>query len=129
MSNTMRILVIDDLATMRRLIKSQLHDLGYVDVTEAEDAKAVLPMLENACFEFLIVDWDMPGVASLGLLAAIRADVRFAKLPVLMLTADTMQEQIIEAMRAGVSGYVTKPFMAATLKEKIEKILASKAAA
>lgn len=129
MSNNMKILVVDDYSTMRRIIKNLLHDLGYSDVTEADDGKTALPMLQNGNFEFLITDWNMPGMAGLDLLKAVRADARLAKLPVLMLTAEAKREQIIEAAQAGVNGYVIKPFTAVTLKEKIDKILASRAAA
>jgi two-component system chemotaxis response regulator CheY len=86
-------------------------------------------MLKNGSFDFLITDWNMPGMAGLDLLKAVRADARIAKLPVLMLTAEAKREQIIEAAQAGVSGYVIKPFTVQTLKEKIDKILASRAAA
>ncbi len=129
MSNAMKILVVDDFSTMRRLVKNLLHELGYTDVTEADDGASALPMLKKGAFEFLITDWNMPGMAGLDLLKAVRADAKLAKLPVLMLTAEAKREQIIEAAQAGVSGYVIKPFTAATLKEKIDKILASKAAA
>jgi len=128
-SNAMKILVVDDFSTMRRLVKNLLHELGYTDVTEADDGASALPMLKKGAFEFLITDWNMPGMAGLDLLKAVRADAKLAKLPVLMLTAEAKREQIIEAAQAGVSGYVIKPFTAATLKEKIDKILASKAAA
>jgi two-component system chemotaxis response regulator CheY len=114
---------------MRRIVKNLLHDLGYANVAEADDGKTALPLLENGNFDFLITDWNMPGMPGLDLLKAVRGDANLAKLPVLMLTAEAKREQIIEAAQAGVSGYVIKPFTAATLKEKIDKILASKAAA
>lgn len=129
MSNNMKILVVDDYSTMRRIVKNALHDLGYSDVSEADDGKTALPMLQSGNFEFLITDWNMPGMPGLDLLKAVRADARLAKLPVLMLTAEAKREQIIEAAQAGVSGYVIKPFTAETLKEKMQKILAAKAAA
>lgn len=129
MSNNMKILVVDDYSTMRRIVKNSLHDLGYSDVSEADDGKTALPMLQSGNFEFLITDWNMPGMPGLDLLKAVRADARLAKLPVLMLTAEAKREQIIEAAQAGVSGYVIKPFTAETLKEKMQKILAAKAAA
>jgi two-component system, chemotaxis family, chemotaxis protein CheY len=129
MSNNMKILIVDDYSTMRRIVKNLLHDLGYSDVSEADDGKTALPMLQAGSFEFLITDWNMPGMPGLDLLKAVRADARLAKLPVLMLTAEAKREQIIEAAQAGVSGYVIKPFTAVTLKEKIDKILAAKAAA
>jgi two-component system chemotaxis response regulator CheY len=125
----MSFLVVDDFSTMRRIIKNVLNDLGYVNVTEAEDGTTALPMLRRGSFDFLITDWNMPGMPGLELLRQVRADSRLAKLPVLMLTAEAKREQIVEAAQAGVSGYIIKPFTATTLKEKIEKILASQAAA
>jgi two-component system, chemotaxis family, chemotaxis protein CheY len=129
MSNNMKFLVVDDFSTMRRIVKGLLNELGYSEITEADDGNTALPLLRNGSFDFLITDWNMPGMPGLELLKAVRGDARLAKLPVLMLTAEAKREQIIEAAQAGVSGYVIKPFTAATLKEKIDKILASKAAA
>ena len=129
MSNAMKILVVDDFSTMRRIVKGLLAELGYTDVTEADDGNTALPLLKAGGFDFLITDWNMPGMPGLDLLKAVRSDANLAKLPVLMLTAEAKREQIIEAAQAGVSGYVIKPFTAQTLKEKIDKILASKAAA
>jgi two-component system chemotaxis response regulator CheY len=125
----MNILVVDDFSTMRRIIKNLLHDLGYANVTEADDGNTALPLLKGGNFDFLITDWNMPGMPGLELLKQVRADPRLGKMPVLMLTAEAKREQIVEAVQAGVSGYVIKPFTAATLKEKIDKILAARAAA
>jgi two-component system chemotaxis response regulator CheY len=122
-------LVVDDFSTMRRIIKNLLHDLGYANVTEADDGNTALPLLREGNFDFLITDWNMPGMPGLDLLKHVRADARLGKMPVLMLTAEAKREQIVEAAQAGVSGYVIKPFTAVTLKEKIDKILASRAAA
>jgi len=125
----MKFLVVDDFSTMRRIIKNLLHDLGYKDVTEADDGATALPLLKSGSFDFLITDWNMPGMPGLDLLRAVRADARLKSLPVLMLTAEAKREQIVEAAQAGVSGYVIKPFTAVTLKEKIDKILESGSAA
>ncbi len=127
MSKDMKFLVVDDYSTMRRIVKNLLHDLGYANVTEADDGKTALPLLENGTFDFLITDWNMPGMAGLDLLKAVRANAKLKKLPVLMLTAEAKREQIVEAAQAGVNGYVIKPFTAATLKEKLDKILESRA--
>ncbi len=127
MSNDMNILVVDDFSTMRRIIKNLLHDLGYAKVTEADDGNTALPLLKGGNFDFLISDWNMPGMSGLELLKQVRADAKLAKLPVLMLTAEAKREQIVEAAQAGVSGYVIKPFTAQTLKEKIDKIFPPKA--
>jgi two-component system chemotaxis response regulator CheY len=126
-SKDMKFLVVDDFSTMRRIIKNLLNDLGYANVTEADDGQTALPMLQTGSFDFLITDWNMPGMPGLELLKAVRADAKLAKLPVLMLTAEAKREQIIEAAQAGVNGYVIKPFTAATLKEKIDKILEQRA--
>ena len=125
----LKFLIVDDFSTMRRIVKNLLQELGYSDITEADDGNTALPLLKAGAFEFLITDWNMPGMPGLDLLKAVRADTKLAKLPVLMLTAEAKREQIIEAAQAGVSGYVIKPFTAVTLKEKIDKILATKAAA
>jgi two-component system chemotaxis response regulator CheY len=119
----MKFLVVDDFSTMRRIIKNLLHDLGYPNVSEADDGKTALPMLQQGNFDFLITDWNMPGMPGLDLIKAVRADAKLAKMPVLMLTAEAKREQIIEAAQAGVNGYVIKPFTAETLKEKLDKIL------
>jgi two-component system chemotaxis response regulator CheY len=123
----MKFLVVDDFSTMRRIIKNLLNDLGYGNVTEADDGATALPMLQAGSFDFLITDWNMPGMPGLDLLKAVRADARLTKMPVLMLTAEAKREQIIEAAQAGVNGYVIKPFTAVTLKEKIDKILETRA--
>jgi two-component system chemotaxis response regulator CheY len=119
----LRFLVVDDYSTMRRIVKNLLNDLGYTNVAEADDGQSALPMLKAGGFDFLVTDWNMPGMPGLDLLKAVRADPALAKMPVLMLTAEAKREQIIEAAQAGVNGYVIKPFTAVTLKEKIDKIL------
>jgi len=118
----MKILIVDDFSTMRRIIKNLLRDLGFTNTEEADDGHSALPMLQSAKFDFLITDWNMPGMTGIELLKAVRADEKIASLPVLMVTAEAKREQIIEAAQAGVNGYVVKPFTAAALKEKIEKI-------
>lgn len=128
MSADMNILVVDDFSTMRRIIKNLLHDLGYQNVSEADDGNTALPLLRGGKIDFLITDWNMPGMHGLELLRQVRADPKLARMPVLMLTAEAKREQIIEAAQAGVDGYVIKPFTAVTLKEKIDKILAARAA-
>lgn len=118
----MKILIVDDFSTMRRIIKNLLRDLGFNNTHEADDGQTALPMLQTGKFDFLITDWNMPGMQGIDLLKAVRADPALASLPVLMVTAEAKREQIVEAAQAGVSGYVIKPFTAATLKEKIDKI-------
>lgn len=118
----MKILVVDDFSTMRRIIKNLLRDLGFTNTQEADDGATALPMLKQAQFDFLITDWNMPGMQGIDLLKAVRADPELAKLPVLMVTAEAKRDQIVEAAQAGVNGYIVKPFTAATLKEKIDKV-------
>lgn len=118
----MRILIVDDFSTMRRIIKNLLRDLGFNNTTEADDGLTALPILKAGGIDFLVTDWNMPGMQGIDLLKTVRADETLSSIPVLMVTAETKREQIIEAAQAGVNGYVVKPFTAATLKDKIDKI-------
>lgn len=122
MNKNMKILIVDDFSTMRRIIKNLLRDLGFTNTQEADDGNSALPLLKASDFDFLITDWNMPGMTGIDLLKAVRADDKLKSLPVLMVTAEAKREQIIEAAQAGVNGYVVKPFTAQALKEKIEKI-------
>ncbi|MFB0911921.1 MAG: chemotaxis response regulator CheY [Glaciecola sp.] len=122
MNKNMKILVVDDFSTMRRIIKNLLKDLGFTNVQEADDGTTALPMLVRGDFDFVVTDWNMPGMQGIDLLRAIRANDNLKHLPVLMVTAEAKKEQIVAAAQAGVNGYVIKPFTAATLKEKLEKI-------
>ncbi len=122
MNKNMKILVVDDFSTMRRIIKNLLKDLGFTSIQEADDGNTALPMLVQGDFDFVVTDWNMPGMQGIDLLRAIRADENLKHLPVLMVTAEAKKEQIVAAAQAGVNGYVVKPFTAATLKEKLEKI-------
>jgi two-component system chemotaxis response regulator CheY len=128
MSANTRFLVVDDFSTMRRIVKNFLNDLGYNNIQEADDGTTALPILKAGNIDFLITDWNMPQMPGLDLLKAVRADPQMAKMPVLLLTAEAKREQIVEAAQAGVNGYVVKPFTAQTLKEKIDKIMAARAA-
>lgn len=118
----MKILVVDDFSTMRRIIKNLLKDLGFTSIQEADDGNTALPMLQQGDFDFVVTDWNMPGMQGIDLLRAIRSDDNLKHLPVLMVTAEAKKEQIVAAAQAGVNGYVVKPFTAATLKEKLDKI-------
>lgn len=118
----MKILIVDDFSTMRRIIKNLLRDLGFTNTSEADDGQTALPMLQTGNFDFLVTDWNMPGMTGIELLKAVRADARLKDMPILMVTAEAKRDQIVEAAQAGVNGYVVKPFTAAVLKEKIEKI-------
>lgn len=118
----MKILIVDDFSTMRRIIKNLLRDLGFENTAEADDGNTALPMLKRGGFDFLITDWNMPGMTGMELLQEVRADPELQSLPVLMVTAEAKRDQIVAAAQAGVNGYIVKPFTAVTLKEKIEKI-------
>ncbi|AHF68480.1 response regulator [Pseudomonas cichorii] len=122
MDKNMKILIVDDFSTMRRIIKNLLRDLGFTNTSEADDGITALPMLQSGSFDFLVTDWNMPGMTGIDLLRQVRLDDRLKSLPVLMVTAEAKREQIIEAAQAGVNGYVVKPFTAQVLQEKIEKI-------
>ncbi|WP_157669993.1 chemotaxis response regulator CheY [Chitinibacter sp. FCG-7] len=121
----MRFLVVDDFSTMRRIVRNLLKELGFTNVDEAEDGQVALHKLKNGQFEFVVTDWNMPNMTGIELLKAIRADAQLKHLPVLMVTAEAKKENIIEAATAGASGYVVKPFTAATLDEKLKKIFAN----
>ncbi|MBP0591211.1 chemotaxis response regulator CheY [Paraburkholderia sp. LEh10] len=123
MDKGMKILVVDDFPTMRRIVRNLLKELGYSNVDEAEDGAAGLARLRSGAYEFVISDWNMPNLDGLAMLKEIRADASLAHLPVLMVTAESKKENIIAAAQAGASGYVVKPFTAATLDEKLNKIL------
>jgi len=122
LDKNMKILIVDDFSTMRRIIKNLLRDLGFNNTQEADDGLTALPILQAGGIDFLVTDWNMPGMQGIDLLKTVRADEKLSTLPVLMVTAETKREQIIEAAQAGVNGYIVKPFTAATLKEKIDKI-------
>lgn len=118
----MKVLVVDDFSTMRRIVKNLLRDLGFTNIQEADDGSTALPMLQNGDFDFVVTDWNMPGMQGIDLLKAIRADASLAHIPVLLITAEAKKEQIVMAAQAGVNGYIVKPFTAATLKTKLDKI-------
>jgi two-component system chemotaxis response regulator CheY len=118
-----KILVVDDFSTMRRFIRNILDQLGYREVEEADDGDSALEKLRGTRFDLVIADWNMPRMNGLDLVRAIRADEGLKTIPVLMVTAEASKENIIEAVKSGVSGYVVKPFSSDVLKEKIEKVL------
>jgi len=118
----MKFLVVDDFSTMRRIVRNLLKELGYTNVDEAEDGVVALQKLNGSNFQFVVTDWNMPNMTGIELLKAIRADPGLKHLPVLMITAEAKKENIIEAAQSGASGYIVKPFTAATLEEKMNKI-------
>lgn len=118
----MRFLVVDDFSTMRRIVRNLLKELGFSNVEEAEDGQVALHKLKNSTFEFVVSDWNMPNMSGIELLKAVRSDPNLKHLPFLMVTAEAKKENIIEAASNGASGYIVKPFTAATLDEKLNKI-------
>ncbi len=119
----MKILIVDDFPTMRRIIKNLLKEIGYTNVDEAEDGKVALSKLKSEPFDFIISDWNMPNMTGIELLRCVRSDSVLKDIPFLMVTAEAEKGNVIEAIKAGVDNYIVKPFTAATLKEKIEKII------
>ncbi|MCL2656949.1 MAG: chemotaxis response regulator CheY [Betaproteobacteria bacterium] len=117
-----KFLVVDDFSTMRRIVRNLLKELGYTNVDEAEDGAVALQKLQNGGFDFVVTDWNMPNMTGIELLQAIRASAQLKGLPVLMITAEAKKENIIQAAQAGASGYIVKPFTAATMSEKLGKI-------
>lgn len=121
-SRNMKILVVDDFSTMRRIVKNILHQLGFSNIEEAEDGKMALTRLKQGGVEFVISDWNMPNMMGIDLLRQVRSDDALKSLPFLMVTAESQKENVIEAVQAGVSNYIVKPFTAETLEQKLELI-------
>ncbi len=122
----MKILIVDDMSTMRRIMKNALRQLGYNNIEEAEDGQVAFAKLGQWPVDLVVTDWNMPNMDGLELLKAVRADPTLRALPVLLVTAQAEQKHVLEAIRAGASNYIVKPFTADTLKTKIDKIFAGK---
>jgi two-component system chemotaxis response regulator CheY len=118
----LKFLVVDDFSTMRRIVRNLLKELGFPNVDEAEDGASALAKLKRDSFDFVVSDWNMPNMSGIDLLRAIRGDARLKHLPVLLVTAEARKENIIEAAQEGANGFVVKPFTAATLEEKLNKV-------
>ena len=119
----MRLLVVDDSSTMRRIVKNSLKSVGYDNVVEAENGEGALARLQAEKVDLVVTDWNMPVMNGLELVAAMRSSPALKEIPVLMVTTVAEKEEILKAMQAGVNNYVVKPFDAATLKKKIDQIL------
>lgn len=119
---SIKFLVVDDFSTMRRIVRNLLKELGFVNVEEAEDGNAALRKLRDGNFDFVVSDWNMPNMDGLTMLKKIRAEEDLKKIPVLIITAEAKKENIVAAAHAGANGYIVKPFTAATLDEKLNKI-------
>jgi len=118
----MKILIVDDFPTMRRIIRNLFKQLGFENIEEAEDGAQAFSKLKGGGFEFLCSDWNMPNMDGLELLKKVRSDGEMQKMPVLMVTAESEKEKVIEAIKAGVNNYIVKPFTAEVLKDKLDKI-------
>ena len=127
-NKNLKILIVDDFATMRKVIRNLLKQGGFENVVEAEDGVAALKVLKSQPVDFIISDWNMPNMSGLELLKAVRSDDELKALPILMVTAEALKDNVVAAVKAGVSNYIVKPFTAEVLNEKIEKIVKSLAA-
>ena len=123
LDQNMKILVVDDFSTMRRIIRNILREIGYNNVDEADDGSTALEKLKSAKFDFVVTDWNMPNMPGIELLKAIRQDEVLKDTPVLMVTAEAAKENVVTAVAAGVNNYIVKPFTAAALKDRIDIIL------
>ena len=128
MEKKMRILIVDDFATMRKVIRNLLRQVGYDNIVEAENGEAAFSVLKSQKVDFVISDWNMPNMTGLELLKAVRADSELNKMPFLMVTAEALKDNVVEAVKAGVNNYIVKPFTAEVLSEKIDKIIEKSAA-
>ncbi|MCK9363683.1 MAG: response regulator [Syntrophales bacterium] len=123
MGKEIKILVVDDFATMRKVVKNLLKQAGFENVVEAEDGVAAMRVLKSQRIDFIVSDWNMPNMTGIELLKAVRADQDLASTPFLMVTAEALQDNVVAAVKAGVSNYIVKPFTAEVLNEKIMKIM------
>ena len=123
MDTSIKVLVVDDFATMRRILKNILKQIGFKNLVEADDGTTAWDVLEEQKIDLVLADWNMPKMTGLELLKKVRASEKYAKVPFLMVTAEAQKQNVIEAVQAGVSNYVVKPFTAEAISEKLEKIL------
>jgi two-component system chemotaxis response regulator CheY len=122
-NKAIKILIVDDFATMRKVIRNLLKQIGYENIVEAEDGVSALRLLKSQKIDFVVSDWNMPNMTGLDLLKTVRGDSELNTIPFLMVTAEALQDNVVAAVRAGVSNYIVKPFTAETLNAKIEKIM------
>ncbi len=122
MDLNMKVLVVDDFATMRRIIKNILKQTGFTNILEAEDGKSALKMLQNDKFDLILCDWNMPEMQGIELLTRMKADEQLKGIPFVMVTAEAQKENIIEAVKAGVNSYIVKPFTAEIVEQKLKKL-------
>ena len=125
MDLNMKVLIVDDFATMRRILKNIMKQIGFSNLTEAENGKNALKILKGETIDLVLCDWNMPEMPGIDLLNAVRGDDQLKKTPFVMVTAEAQKENILEAVKAGVSSYIVKPFTAETVEEKLKKVFAS----
>lgn len=118
----MKVLVVDDFATMRRIVKNVLRQIGFTNISEADDGKAALKVLKEEKFDLILCDWNMPEMSGLEVLKQMKSDDELKKIPFVMVTAEAQKDHIIEAVKAGVNSYIVKPFTAETIGEKLKKL-------
>jgi len=123
MGKEIKILVVDDFSTMRKVVRNLLKQGGYENIVEAEDGVAAFKVIKSQKIDFIVSDWNMPNMTGIELLRAVRADAEVSATPFLMVTAEALQDNVIAAVKAGVSNYIVKPFTAEVLSEKIAKII------
>jgi len=122
MDLNMKVLVVDDFATMRRILKNVLREVGFSDISEADDGHTALRELKKETYDLVLCDWNMPGMPGIQLLHEVRSDEALKNTPFIMVTAEAKKENILEAVKGGVSNYIVKPFTAETIREKLEKV-------
>ena len=124
MDLNMKVLIVDDFATMRRILKNIMKQIGFSDITEADNGKNALKVLKSDKIDLVLCDWNMPEMAGIDVLNTVRADSDLKDTPFIMVTAEAQKENILEAVKAGVSSYIVKPFTAETVEEKLQKVFA-----
>ena len=122
MDLNMKVLVVDDFATMRKILRNVLRQIGFTNITEADDGKTALNELKKGKFDLVLCDWNMPKMPGIELLKEMKSDDDLKDIPFIMVTADAQKKHIVEGVKAGVNSYVVKPFSAETMNEKLEKV-------
>jgi two-component system chemotaxis response regulator CheY len=122
MDLNMNVLIVDDFATMRRILKNIMRQIGFSNIAEAENGKNALKHLKSNPIDLVLCDWNMPEMPGIDLLNAVRGDAELKAMPFVMVTAEAQKENILEAVKAGVSSYIVKPFTAETVEEKLKKV-------
>jgi len=122
MDLNMKVLIVDDFATMRRILKNIMKQIGFSDITEADNGKNALKVIKSQTIDLVLCDWNMPEMPGIEVLNAVRADSDLKDTPFIMVTAEAQKENILEAVKSGVSSYIVKPFTAETVEEKLQKV-------